>query len=390
MATATARRGLLVIAHTSSRRIPAAEGEAEPSPLVRRAILCLGYAARCTHSAPSTQGTCTMPTTALRRRIAARPITAALVAFAAIVALCLLVMGGFAVLLASTYNSSRHTFAHAFPAATSRPPASTGKAGKAVNLLVLGTDADAADPESPEMVGKTESDTVMVVHVPADRKHVYAMSILRNSVVAVPGHGQQPINAAFAYGGSPLAVQTVEQLIGVRIDHVVVVSLAGTKGLTDALGGVTVSTKQEIVGKDGDTFVPGRHKLDGTQALSYLRAGNFKAVGDRQRAEAQESYFRAVFDQVLSAKTLLEPLTINTVVTLFSPYLTTDKGFDAAAIASLGFELRGVHASDIKLFRLPIKGIAELHGATVLDLDQGAVTRAAAAFKSDSLQTVAH
>lgn len=319
----------------------------------------------------------------------ARPLKIILGVVGAIVVLAVAGTAIFLFSLANTYNSSRQTLPDAFPAASARPPASTGKAASAVNILLLGTDVDAADPESPQMVGKRQADTVMVIHVPSDRKRVYVMSILRNSVVDVPGHGQQPINSAFAFGGSKLTVQAVEGLTGVRMDHVVVLTLSGMKGLTNALGGVTVHSSQTVVGKDGDEFPAGTHKLNGTQALSFIRAGNFKATGDSQRAAAQEAYFRGVFDDVLSAKTLLDPVTISTVVSFLSPYLATDKGFDAATVGSLGYSLRGLHSGDIRMLRLPASGIGKLDGATVVNLDPAGVDRIRAALKADRLETVA-
>ena len=326
---------------------------------------------------------------AARRPRRVRPLKVLLGVAGGFVALAVVAAAIFIFSLAHTYDSSRTTISDAFPVTAARPPVSTGKASGAVNILLLGTDVDAVDPESPQMAGKRESDTVMVVHVPADRKHVYVMSILRNSLVEVPGHGPQPINAAYAYGGGKLAVQTVEGLTGVRMDHVVVLSLSGLKGLTDALGGVTITTPHPLVGKDGDVFPAGTRKLDGTQALSFIRAGDFRATGDGQRATAQEAYFRGVVGNALSAKTLLDPVTISTVVSFLSPYLGADKSFDAATIGTLGFGLRGLHSNDIRIFRMPTSGVGELDGASVVKLDQAGVSRVREALRTDTLVTVA-
>lgn len=79
---------------------------------------------------------------------------------------------------------------------------------------------------------------MVVLHARGDRSNVYAVSILRNSLVDVPRHGKRAINAAYAYGGVKLTARTVEQLLNVRINHVVDISLTGLTGLTDALGSV--------------------------------------------------------------------------------------------------------------------------------------------------------
>jgi LCP family protein required for cell wall assembly len=328
-----------------------------------------------------------MPSTERRHPNAARIIKILLGSVAGLVVLTLVGVGGFVYSLASSYNSQRHVLAEAFPK-SGRPAATTGKAAQAVNILLLGTDVDAADPESPQFVGKREADTIMLLHVPADRRAVYAMSILRNSEVPIPGHGSNAINAAYAYGGAPLEVRTVEQLIGVRVDHVVELSLTGMRGFTDALGGTTVRTATAVTGKDGTVFPAGTTKLNGTQALSFLRAGNFKATGDSQRAADQEVYFQAVMNQVLSAKILLNPTAIGTAVSLLSPYLSTDQGFDAATVGTLGFSLRGLHGSDVHQLRLPTSGIGEIDGASVVNVDQVGLARVRLALRDDSMASL--
>ena len=82
---------------------------------------------------------------------------------------------------------------------------------------------------------------MMLVHIPADRKGAYVTSIMRDTWLDIPGHGKAKINAAFAYGGVPLAVQTLEGLLDTRIDHVAAIDFEGFKGLTDALGGVEIN-----------------------------------------------------------------------------------------------------------------------------------------------------
>lgn len=82
----------------------------------------------------------------------------------------------------------------------------------------------------------------MLAHVPADRQHVYLMSIMRDSWVEVPGHGRAKINAAYSWGGVALTTETVEQLLDIRIDHVAEIDFAGFEDMTDALGGVTVDS----------------------------------------------------------------------------------------------------------------------------------------------------
>lgn len=290
--------------------------------------------------------------------------------------------GAYVYSLANTFDSSRHTLADAFP--DQRAPVAAGKAARAVNILLLGQDVDAVDPENPQFVGKREADAIMVVHVPADRKRIYVLSVLRNSLVDVPGRGKQAINSAVAFGGMPLQVQTVEQLLGVRMDHVVSVSLAGMKDLTDALGGVTVQNPKAFSSK-GFSFEPGRQRLSGAEANAYIRGGSNSAASDAARARAQAAYFRGLLNDVLRAKTLLDPTALLTAVSVISPYVTTDKGFDSAYVADLGLSLRGLRADDVTMLSLPAPKFAALGRAKVLEIDRSALAAVRAALKADTL-----
>lgn len=317
------------------------------------------------------------------RRTRRRPLKIVLAVLGGVVVLAVAGAAVFAFSLAHTYDTSRHVV-DAFPAAKDRPKKATGAAAKAVNVLLLGTDVDTADPESPQFVGKREADTVMLLHIPADRSKVYAVSILRNSLVDVPGHGQQAINAAYAYGGVKLEVQTVEQLLKVRVDHVVDMSLTGLSGLTDALGGVEVHTPVAF-SNDGVEFPVGTQKLDGAEALAYLRAGDFKATGDATRATAQEQYFRGVLRQVLSTRLLLDPAALAASVTAFSPYLSTDRDMDSATVAALGASLRGLRSTDLVTVRVADDGVTKQDGASVVRLDGNRVRILAESLRTDAM-----
>jgi LCP family protein required for cell wall assembly len=310
-----------------------------------------------------------------------------IIGVAGVLVVAVLASLAFAYFLGRTFDSARHTIAQPFPAV--RAPVATGEAAHAQNILLLGQDVDTVDPDSPQFVGKQQADTIMLVHIPADRQRVYVMSVLRNSIVDIPGHGRQTVNAALAYGGMPLQVQTIEQLLGVRIDHVMSVSLVGLKGLTDALGGVTVDNPVAFA-NDGFRFRSGAHRLDGRQALAYVRAGSSSATGDAGRARAQTAYLRGVLEDVFRAKTLLNPGALAAAVSVMSPYLTVDKGLDSGYVANLGFSLRDVRADDVKAFTLPAPTVRMLGAARALELDRGALDRIRRDLRNDSLDELIH
>ena len=118
-----------------------------------------------------------------------------------------------------------------------RPPKEAQETGT-LNYVLLGSDS-----RDPGNEGNGRSDTILVVHLNAKRDKAYIISFPRDMYVNVPGYGKNKINAAFAFGGAPLAVRTLEDLTGVRMDHVVLIDFEGFIRLTEDLRGVTVTNK---------------------------------------------------------------------------------------------------------------------------------------------------
>ena len=175
-----------------------------------------------------------------KRKKTARNVLLGVVAFFLVVAVG---AGVYAFNLANSFNSKSQKIEQSFPEESARPAET--KTG-AMNLLLLGSDSRAASLGEAEAGGPSDqrSDTMMWVHIPADRKNIYMMSIMRDTWVQIPGHGEAKMNAAMALGGIPLVVQTLEGMFKSRIDHVAVVDFEGFKAMTDALGGVTVNVPQ--------------------------------------------------------------------------------------------------------------------------------------------------
>ena len=116
------------------------------------------------------------------------------------------------------------------------PTASTENADqKPVRVLVLGHDSRGDLPPNEWAVGEQRSDVVMLAQITGDRQAASVLSFPRDAWVEIPGHGQHKINAAYSLGGPDLAKATVEQLVGVPIDHVLVTNFDGFAGLVDAL-----------------------------------------------------------------------------------------------------------------------------------------------------------
>ena len=112
----------------------------------------------------------------------------------------------------------------------------------------------------------------MILHIDADREGASLISIPRDSWVNVPGYGHNKINAAFSLAGPSLAVETVEDLTGVRIDHLAVVDWEGFRSLIDTVGGVTVTVPRTVEDPHNDVvWTKGRHPLNGAAGADLLR-----------------------------------------------------------------------------------------------------------------------
>ena len=142
-----------------------------------------------------------------------------LAAVAVLVLLAAVAAGGYLFTLARTWDSGTHKIDQAFPAESTRPRKTGQSQGPApMNILVMGSDSRGAT--GADTAGGAPSDqradTLMLVHVPADRRNIYTVSVMRDLWVEIPGHGEAKINAALALGGTPLMVQTIESLFQQR------------------------------------------------------------------------------------------------------------------------------------------------------------------------------
>jgi len=178
-------------------------------------------------------------------------------------------------------------------------------------ILILGSDARPAGSKEPgaNPGGPSRSDTIMLWR--AGGGHAARLSIPRDTVVDIPGHGRQKINAAYAYGGAALAIKTIEDYLGIPINHLVEVDFTNFPKLVDALGGVTVTTGRvcsRINGGQRNGGVTlnlrrGEHHLDGRQALALARTRKNAcnpAEDDLTRAKRQQQILSAMKGSLLS------------------------------------------------------------------------------------------
>nr|WP_223189139.1 LCP family protein [Streptomyces sp. TRM68416] len=222
------------------------------------------------------------------------------------------------------------------------------------NILLIGSDSRAGDGNARygRDSGTERSDTTILLHLAAGRRSATAVSLPRDLMVDVPGclrpdgSRTEPVFAMFNYafqtGGSACTIRTVEKLTDVRIDHHMVVDFQGFKAMVDAVDGVEVCLSKPIDDRAAKLRLPaGRVKLNGEQALGYVRAR--KSIGngsDTDRMDRQQRFLGALVNKVRSNDVLLNPVKLYPVLDAATSSLTTDPGL--ASLRGLYELVRGV------------------------------------------------
>lgn len=357
------------------------DGREDPLAAYRRHPAPAGSAEHTTSSdtaaAPDSAGGRPLPPSARAPRRRRRwPWIVGLVAVLLVAAAVL--AGWYAVSLGRVYDEQRQTVDAGVLDDAGRGP---------VNILVLGSDSREGEGETD--IGE-RSDTMMVVHIPEDRKGVYVMSILRDAWVSIPGSGEAKVNAAFERGGFPLAIDTVEELLGVPVHHLMEVDFQGFRGLTEALGGVQVCNPDAFSsGQVNPSYYPrGRILLQDTAALRFVRERHAFQDGDVTRVKNQQRFVAGALDRFLSPEVLANPARTTEVVSTFSRHLTVDDGLTSGIVGSLAWQLRDVDGSEVEMFTIPRQGFGTSPtGESIVELDPQRMEELRAAFAADDLGT---
>jgi LCP family protein required for cell wall assembly len=188
------------------------------------------------------------------------------------------------------------------------------------NTLVLGVDVGTKSRKG--MQGR--SDTIVLVRTDPDHHRIALLSIPRDLRVEIPRHGEEKINAAYAFGGPTLAIKTVESVTGLPINHVVVVDFSTFGEVVDALGGIAINVPRPILSNKfecpratqaacarwpGWRFRKGEQEMDGHTALIYSRIRENQlnlSETDFTRGERQQAVIQAIADKVTSFGTFIK------------------------------------------------------------------------------------
>ncbi len=264
-----------------------------------------------------------------------------------------------------------------------------------LTFLVIGSDSREGDNANPETrdgnagaVPGERSDTIIVMHVPASMDRAYVISIPRDSYVSIADKngdpaGKNKINSAFAFGGAPRLVQTLNNFTGSKIDYPVIVDFSAVRKITDLVGGVDVVVDKESY--DEYRFMPANTKypttpcldtrgrkqrcltfkagplhLEGQLAEYYVRQRTGLPNGDLDRAKRQQQFLRALMSKAASGDMLTNPVRFDELVRTIGGAITVDKRMP---INPLAFSLKSLRPADLVFMTLPISGSDKVSGA---------------------------
>ncbi|WP_110208223.1 LCP family protein [Nocardioides daejeonensis] len=236
-----------------------------------------------------------------------------------------------------------------------------------LNILVMGSDTREGANNIDGLTGGGErSDTTLLLHLSADRKFAYGVSLPRDAMVErptcyrkdgseIPG-GFDMWNAAFAYGGPACTIRQFEQLSGIRVDHWVKVDFNGFKGMVDAVGGVEICVPEDVDDYVGNIHLKaGTRMVKGQEALDYVRVRHgISANGDIGRMKRQQVFIAAMVDRVMSKGVMARPDRLLKFLDAATKSLTLDHRLGSVTkIASLAGELQDIGLDNIKFITVP-------------------------------------
>jgi LCP family protein required for cell wall assembly len=281
-------------------------------------------------------------------------------------------------------------FTNDVPHGSAVPPLAKGQHdidGSSTNVLLVGNDSRAGASKAELNAlkaggneGGVNTDTMMVLHIPAGGAAPTLISIPRDSWVSIPGHGKGKLNSAYgdAYSQAKDAhrsekdaqsaglletIKTIDALTGLHIDHYMQVNLLGFYRISNAIGGVTVCLNAaQNASTDADQFGKGYSGIDlpkgisvikGKQALAFVRQRHGLPAGDLDRIKRQQYFLASAFGKITTAGVLLNPFKLHDLLTAVGTSLMTDPSLDLLGLAR---QIQSVATGKIKYLTVPNLG----------------------------------
>jgi LCP family protein required for cell wall assembly len=270
-----------------------------------------------------------------------------------------------------------------------RMPDSVGQAGAVApgtTILLVGSDPGLSAPGRSHRAGWRDdlvrSDLVTLLHLTADHRALYVISLPADGVVDIPGLGPGTLSDAATSGGSRLVARTVEQLTGVRLDRLAVIDLDAIAEMVDLLGGVVVDVPRQACG-----LPTGPRHLDGRAALAYVALQPCLPRKDLDRVQRQQSLLRALMRAAVDGGKVTQPLTMSRVLRAGARHLALEKGFSYPSMLGTLWSMRHLRTSDTTFLTVPVaaKPLPTRNGSDYVLLDEQADRQLWTALRRDRL-----
>ncbi len=204
------------------------------------------------------------------------------------------------------------------------------------NVLIMGLDRTVSDQNPNIVYPVSRTDTLIAASFDPGSRHVYLLSVPRDTQAPIPGHGTDKINAAHAYGGAALSLRATQNFLGVSFPYYIEITERGLVHLIDAVGGVTIRIERDLNYDDNwDGFhvhlKKGARRLGGKDAVGYARFRH-DALGDIGRIQRQQQLMNALLDELRRPRAVLR---MNRILTVFREDITTN--LDPNQLIALGW-----------------------------------------------------
>lgn len=247
--------------------------------------------------------------------------------------------------------------------------------GGSLTFLIVGSDSREGldDLTNFGAVGGERGDVIMLVQLDSNSSDPRILSVPRDLWVDIPGHGSNRINAAYAFGGPSLMVETIRQNLDLSVNHYVEIDFVGFRDLVDELGGIQIefaNPARDV--KSGLDVGAGTQTLDGQMALAYARSRSYQELrngtwvsvdaNDIGRTGRQREVISAILSELKSPGSIAEA---GDIASAMAEHMTIDSALASSSVASLFWDFKGVLTGSIDGSTLPTRGTT-IEGRSVL------------------------
>ncbi|MEH7356384.1 LCP family protein [Neobacillus drentensis] len=213
-----------------------------------------------------------------------------------------------------------------------------------INVLLLGSDSRGEK--------QSRTDTIMVAHYDPQSHKIKLISLMRDMMVSVPGHGQQKLNAAYSFGGPELLRETIKKNFGLDLHYYAIVDFKGFEKAVDLLvpNGIEVDVPYEMSYGIGMTIEKGKQQLHGKELLGYVRFRHDR-LSDFGRVQRQQEVITKLTEEAVSLNSVVK---LPKLVGLINKYIDTN--IDTSTLLTIGKDILTKKSSNIETFRLPEDG----------------------------------